>query len=63
MKNNNKNKQTNKLLVLGDTFDIVIFGSNLQSTVGIKFSHKQLAIIKLAPYQYSVIIGLLLSDG
>jgi hypothetical protein len=56
-------KQTNKLLVLGDTFGIVIFGSNLTSTVGIKFSRTQLAMVRLAYYQYSVIIGLLLSDG
>ena len=38
-------------------------GTNLTSTIGIKFTRTQLAIIKLAPYQYSVIIGLLLSDG
>jgi len=42
---------------------LVIWGTNLTSTVGIKFSLKQLAIVRLAPYQYSVIIGLLLSDG
>jgi hypothetical protein len=42
---------------------IVVFGTNLTSTVGIKFSRTQLAIIKLTPYQYNVIIGLLLSDG
>ena len=42
---------------------IVVFGTNLQSTVGKKLKPEQLAIVKLAPYQYSVIIGLLLSDG
>ena len=42
---------------------IVVFGTNLTSTVGIKFTRAQLAIIKLAPYQKSVIIGLILSDG
>jgi hypothetical protein len=52
-----------KLLVLCDTLDIVIFGSNLTSTVGIQFTLKQLATVQLASYQYSVIIGLLLSDG
>jgi hypothetical protein len=31
--------------------------------VGIKFTLKQLAMVELAPCQYSVIIGLLLSDG
>jgi hypothetical protein len=42
---------------------IVVFGTNLQSTVGNKFTRKELAIIKLAPYQNSVIVGLILSDG
>jgi len=42
---------------------IVVFGKNLTSTVGIKFTLKQLAMVQLAPYQYSVIIGLILSDG
>ena len=45
------------------TKSIVIFGTNLTSTVGIKFTRKQLAMVQLAPYQNSVIIGLLLSDG
>src|SRR5258706_5022529 len=45
------------------TKSIVIFGTNLTSTVGIKFTLKQLAMVQLAPYQKSVIIGLLLSDG
>jgi hypothetical protein len=42
---------------------LVEFGSNLSSTLGIRFSRTQLAMVKLAPYQQSVIIGLLLSDG
>lgn len=45
------------------TKSIVVFGTNLTSTVGIKFSLTQLAMVRLAPYQYNVIIGLLLSDG
>jgi LAGLIDADG DNA endonuclease family len=45
------------------TKSLVIYGSNLSSTVGIKFNRTQLAMVKLASYQYSVIIGLLLSDG
>jgi hypothetical protein len=49
--------------VVSGTFGIVKFGTNLTSTVGIKFTLKQLAMVQLAPYQYSVIIGLLLSDG
>lgn len=44
-------------------FVYVVFGTNLTSTVGVKFTRTQLAMVQLAPYQYSVIIGLLLSDG
>ena len=47
----------------GKATSILVFGKNLTSTVGIKFTLKQLAIVQLAPYQYSIIIGLLLSDG
>ena len=42
---------------------LVVLGQNLTSTVGVKFTRKQLAMVQLAPYQYSIIIGLLLSDG
>jgi hypothetical protein len=42
---------------------LVVFGSNLQSTVGSRFTRTQLAMVRLASYQYSVIIGLILSDG
>jgi len=42
---------------------IVVFGSNLTSTLGISFTLNQLSMVNLAPYQRSVIIGLLLSDG
>lgn len=45
------------------TKSIVVFGTNLTSTVGIKFSRTQLAMVRLASYQYNVVIGLLLSDG
>jgi hypothetical protein len=41
----------------------VLFGTNLRSTVGEKFSRTQLAMVRLASYQYNVVIGLLLSDG
>jgi hypothetical protein len=42
---------------------LVVFGSNLTSTVGIKFTLKQLAMVQLSPYTRDVIVGLLLSDG
>jgi len=35
----------------------------IQSTVGEKFTRKELAMVKLPPYLESVIVGLLLSDG
>jgi len=44
--------------------NLVIWGTNLTSTVGTGRFTKQVSnMIILAPYQYSVIIGLLLSDG
>jgi NADH-ubiquinone oxidoreductase chain 4L len=42
---------------------ITIWGTNLTSTVGITYTLKQLTMVQLAPYQHSVIIGLMLSDG
>lgn len=42
---------------------LVIWGINLTSTVGEKFSLQELKMIQFPPYQYSVVIGLLLSDG
>ncbi len=41
----------------------MVWGTNLTSTVGSKFTRTQLAMVCLARYQYGVIIGLLLSDG
>ena len=42
---------------------LVVWGTNLTSTVGEKFTLQELRMMQLAPYQYSVVIGLLLSDG
>jgi hypothetical protein len=42
---------------------LVVWGTNLESTVGEKFTREQLAMVQLAPYQNSVIVGLVLSDG
>ena len=43
---------------------IVVFGTNLTSTVGTgRFTKQVRNMIELPPYQKSVIIGLLLSDG
>jgi hypothetical protein len=50
-------------LVPGGTYYLVLFGKILKSTVGERFTHKELAMIRLAPYPRNVIIGLILSDG
>ena len=43
--------------------DLVIWGTNFYSTVGIKLSQNELNIVKLSYFTKSVIIGILLSDG
>lgn len=44
--------------------DLVVWGTNLPSLVGIgRHTKQEREMIKLPPFQYSVIIGLLLSDG
>lgn len=44
--------------------DLVVWGENLPSSVGNSTLTKiEREMIKISPYQYSVIIGLLLSDG
>lgn len=44
--------------------DLVLWGTNLGSTVGSgRITKVERSMIKLAPFQFSVIIGLLLSDG
>jgi LAGLIDADG DNA endonuclease family len=43
--------------------DLVIWGTNLYSTVRIKLSQNELNIVKLSYFIKSVIIGILLSDG
>lgn len=42
---------------------LIVWGTNLTSTVGARFTLKQLEMVQLALYQYGVIIGLMLSDG
>jgi len=42
---------------------LVIWGINLTSTVGEKYTRKELVMVQLAPYQHSVVIGLILSDA
>jgi hypothetical protein len=49
-------KQTN--------LSLVIWGSNLTSSIGLGCFTKQVSnMVQLPPFQYSVIIGFILSDG
>ena len=49
---------------MSQSTSLVIWGQNLQSTLGTgKFTKEVSGMIKLPPYQKSVIIGLLLSDA
>ena len=58
-----KNNVDNQLNITSERKDLVIWGTNLSSTVGVKYTRSQLAMVQIAPYHYSVIIGLILSDG
>ena len=46
-----------------DCLALIVWGSNLCSTIGSSFSQKERDMIKLPSYQYSVIIGVVLSDA
>lgn len=59
----NKNNVGNTSNVTSERTDLVIWGTNLSSTVGVKYTRAQLAMVQLAPDQYSVVIGLILSDA
>ena len=65
MKNNKNNSSVQIVPIynVATTTSIVVFGTNLTSTVGNKFTRTQLAMVKLPPFQYAVLIGLILSDG
>ena len=52
----------NKNSMNTDCRALELWGKNLQSTVGEKFTRVELAMIKLPPFQFSVIIGLIISD-
>jgi hypothetical protein len=42
---------------------LIVFVSNLRSTVGEKYTHKELAMVRLSPYIRDIIIGEILVDG
>ena len=48
---------------MSQSISLVVWGTNVQSTVEERFSHKELATIRLTPYTKGVIVGLILSDG
>jgi len=47
----------------GESRALVIWGVNLPSTVGVKYTRAQLAIVNLPFYERGVIVGLVLSDA
>jgi len=49
-------------VVKGNT-DLVIWGTNLSSTVGVKFTRTQLSIVRLPLHIKSIMVGLILSDA
>jgi hypothetical protein len=46
-----------------ECLDCVVWGKNLASTVGEKFTRAELAMVRLPEYIQGVIVGLVLSDG
>jgi len=42
---------------------VVLWGSNLSSTIGLRYSNKLRDMVLLPPFKYSIVIGLILSDG
>ena len=63
--NNTKNSVINTTLLESLTCkSLVIWGNNLSSGVGLGRYSKQVSeMIKIPPFQYSIMVGLLLSDG
>jgi hypothetical protein len=59
-----KNRKSQQLIVESQSKDLVVWGTNLGFRLGSGRFTKQIRdMIKLPPFQYSVIIGLLLSDA
>jgi len=52
-----------KTLVQGEGFSLVLYGSNLSSTVGSRYTSIERALIRIPVNQMSVFIGILLSDA
>jgi hypothetical protein len=58
----NKNN-TNIINYSSSPKNLVIWGNNLYSTVGIRYTKHELNIVKLPENVRSIIIGIILSDG
>ena len=57
-------KEKKALQQMSQSTSLVVWGQNLTSTVGTgRFTKQVSEMIKLPPHQYSVIVGLILSDG
>lgn len=52
-----------KTIKLSQCTALVVWGTNLPSTVGIKYTLVQLAMVKLPLYIQGIIVGLILYDG
>lgn len=52
-----------KTIKLSQCTALMVWGTNLPSTVGIKYTLVQLAMVKLPLYIQRIIVGLILSDG
>jgi len=42
---------------------VVLWGSSLSSTLGLRFSDQLWKMVSLSPYINSIMVGLMLSDG
>jgi hypothetical protein len=57
-------KSTKSIQKSSECIALEVFGTNLGSTVGSgRFTIQESNMVKLPPYQKSVIVGLILSDG
>jgi len=48
---------------MNKTSNLVLWGTNLSSTVGERFTRSQLSMVKLPLHIQSIMVGLILSDG
>ena len=51
-----KNNVGNTSNVTSERTDLVIWGTNLSSTVGVKYTRAQLAMVQLAPVRTNIVL-------